>query len=94
MDVHIQGLSGAGGFTITSTPNLANGSTGKDGMLELAVQRAPQNIHATYLWQDSSVPLGATIFVRPGGSFYWPPPSVDLCSIQKVIFVAGGVGIK
>lgn len=65
-----------------------------DGLLELAVKRAPQNIHATYLWQDSSVSLGATLFVRPGGSFIWPPPSVHLSSIKKVFFVAGGVGIK
>lgn len=63
-------------------------------MLELAVQRAPQNNHAMYLWQDYTVSLSATIFVRPGGSFLWPPPSVDLCSIKKVIFIAGGVGIK
>lgn len=94
LDVHIQGLSGAGGFTITSTPSLAQGSLEKDGILELAVQRAPQNVHAMYLWQHHSVSLGAKMLIRPGGNFTWPPPSVALRSIKKVVFLAGGVGIK
>lgn len=29
-----------------------------------------------------------------GGSFVWPPPNIDLDKIEKVVFIAGGVGIN
>lgn len=32
--------------------------------------------------------------MRVGGSFVWPPPNVDIGSIRKLVFVAGGVGIN
>ena len=32
--------------------------------------------------------------IRVGGSFVWPPPEIDTNHVQKVVFVAGGVGIK
>ena len=32
--------------------------------------------------------------IRVGGSFVWPPPEFDVDQVQKVVLVAGGVGIK
>jgi hypothetical protein len=34
------------------------------------------------------------VAVRVGGSFVYPPTGVDPSTIEKAIFVAGGVGIK
>ena len=97
LDVHIRGLPHAGGFTITSTPQDADPSVGlitKDGYLELAIQRSPRNPPAAWLWQPESEILGSDLLVRIGGSFVWPPPGIDAKGIKRVVFVAGGVGIK
>lgn len=32
--------------------------------------------------------------IRVGGSFIWPPPGINVTSIERLVFVAGGVGIK
>jgi hypothetical protein len=60
----------------------------------LAIQRSPDNPPAAWLWQDTKNVLGEEIKVRVGGSFIWPPTSVDINDVENVIFVAGGVGIK
>ncbi len=62
--------------------------------MELAIQASPRNPPAAWLWQASSKILGSQLSIRAGGSFVWPPPGIDLASIEKVVFVAGGVGIK
>lgn len=93
VDVYIPGLSQAGGFTITSTPDEAKGSR-ENGYLELAVQKSPGNPAAAWLWQQSIVIINSELMVRVGGSFVWPPPNVKMQDIKKVIFIAGGVGIK
>lgn len=93
LDVHIQGLNQAGGFTITSPPDHAKGIC-KNGYLELAIQKSPRNPSAAWLWQPSYAILNSELMVRVGGSFVWPPPHVDERDIKKVLFVAGGVGIK
>ena len=38
--------------------------------------------------------MGQDVLVRVGGSFVWPPPGLDVNQINRVVFVAGGVGIK
>ena len=38
--------------------------------------------------------LGKEVNVKIGGSFVFPPPSVDMKRIKRVIFIAGGVGIN
>ena len=45
-------------------------------------------------WQKEKKILGTEIEVRVGGSFVWPPPGIDTSRVQKVVLVAGGVGIK
>lgn len=93
VDVHIPGLPRAGGFTITSTPDQAK-ATRENGYLELAVQKSPRNPAAAWLWQWSNVILDSELVVRVGGNFVWPPPNVKVQDITKVVFIAGGVGIK
>ena len=85
------GVPDAGGFTITSTPRDAQGS---EGHLELAIQRSPRNPPAAWLWQDKEAIEGRPLRIRVGGNFVWPPSVRDIHSIDKVVFVAGGVGIK
>ncbi|KAJ9643507.1 hypothetical protein H2199_004186 [Coniosporium tulheliwenetii] len=84
LDVHIPGLPKAGGFTVTSTPAEA-------APLPSAAQFSDG---AVWLWRPAEEILGARLVVRVGGSFVWPPPGIDIRSINKVVFVAGGVGIN
>lgn len=94
LDVLIPGLPKAGGFTLTSTPSQAQLSpTNKTPYLELAVQKS-ENPPAKWLWQSPSHILNSQLLVRVGGSFIWPPADIEESEIEKVIFVAGGVGIK
>ena len=32
--------------------------------------------------------------MRAGGRFVWPPPGIELKKIKRVVFIAGGIGIK
>ena len=91
LDVYVPGISSPGGFTITSTPqDVAT----QDGYLELAIQRAPENPCAAWFWQDVERIREKQVKVRVGGSFVWPPPSIPASDITRVVFVAGGVGVK
>ena len=95
LDVHIPGLPAAGGFTITSIPDSAKPIKTQDPYLELAVQYSPSNPPAAWLWKPEQEILGSKLHVRVGGSFTWPPRGVkELNKIKKIIFIAGGVGIK
>ncbi|KAK4694762.1 hypothetical protein P7C71_g2871, partial [Lecanoromycetidae sp. Uapishka_2] len=91
LDVHVPGIAQAGGFTITSAPEHLEKD---DGYLELAIQESPRNPPAAWLWQASSKILGSDLAIRAGGSFVWPPPGIDPASVDKVVFIAGGVGIN
>jgi hypothetical protein len=104
LDVHIPSISQAGGFTITSTPAEASyrvqtqdteSPVPEEPYIELAVQRSPSNPPAAWLWRPEPQIIGAELKVRVGGSFVWPPqPPLAVENIRKVVFVAGGVGIK
>ena len=91
IDVHIPGVRQIGGFSITSTPR---DTGGKDGYIELAVQESARNPPAAWFWRPIDETRQNKIHIRAGGSFVWPPLGIDPKSITKVIFVAGGVGIK
>ncbi|KAK8856158.1 NADH-cytochrome b-5 reductase [Apiospora arundinis] len=79
-----------------------NPAVAAPGYLELAVQKSPANPPAAWLWQedqDTMKPtketiIGREIRVRVGGSFVWPPPGINVRSLRRVVFVAGGVGIN
>lgn len=106
LDVYIPSLPNhTGGFTITSTPADATENTEQDCVtskqqrslsgqrpyLELAIQNAPRNPPAAWLWRREDEILNKPVLVRVGGNFHWPPP---VSNIKTAVFVAGGVGIK
>lgn len=65
--------------------------------IQLAVQKSPDNPPAAWLWRQPETILGTELKVRVGGSFTWPPQGWSeerVAGIEKVVFVAGGVGIK
>ncbi|KAF2971255.1 hypothetical protein GQX73_g2324 [Xylaria multiplex] len=76
--------------------------------LELAVQRSPENPPAAWLWQEHDPPtadpqslasgassiIGRELRVRVGGGFVWPPPGINVRTLRRVVFVAGGVGVN
>lgn len=99
LDTYIPDVPKAGGFTITSAPSAA--LAGPLPYLELAVQESPENEPAAWLWRPVGEILGATLRVRVGGRFVFPPQrgsegGVDFstCALKRVIFVAGGVGVN
>ena len=75
-------------------PNDAEASPSNGGgYLELAVQRS-SNPASAWLWQSEDKILDSYLKVRIGGSFVWPPPGIQEQSIEHLLLVAGGVGIK
>jgi hypothetical protein len=88
----------------SNSPDAPTGSHQNEGnqistypYLELAVQDSPTNPPAAWLWKPEHEILDQALAVRVGGRFVWPPLSMDDASVQqieKVVFVAGGVGIK
>ena len=93
LDTFIPGLAKAGGFTITSTPSEARPNKESPPYLELAVQKS-SNPPAQWLWQPRDTIIGSRLNVRVGGSFTWPPPRLDVSEIDRLVLIAGGVGIK
>jgi ferredoxin-NADP reductase len=83
------------GFTITSPPSKASPSSSTaQGYLELAVQKYPENPPAVWLWLPEDEILGAELRVRVGGSFVWPPAGVEIGTLERLVFVAGGLGLN
>lgn len=93
LDTYIPGLRNAGGFTITSTPSEARPSSHSSPYLELAVQKS-SNPPAKWLWRSHAEILNTQLTVRVGGSFTWPPQAYDTDKIDRLVLVAGGVGIN
>ena len=58
------------------------------------MQESPENPPAAWLWRSQSEILGASLRVRVGGSFVFPPAGVDMERIERVVLLAGGVGIN
>ncbi|KAF1730928.1 Oxidoreductase NAD-binding domain-containing protein 1 [Beauveria bassiana] len=91
LDVFIPGDPRPGGFTIASAPSAATQAA--EPHFELAVQEAPENPAAVWLWRPENDILGQDLTVRIGGSFICPPKE-GLGGIQRIVLVAGGVGIN
>ena len=89
----IPSLSKAGGFTITSTPKEGRPTVERPAYFELAIQNS-SNPPAKWLWRPEHDILHSQLLVRAGGSFVWPPPNLDVTTIDQVVLIAGGVGIK
>ena len=92
--MHIPTVSQVGGFSITSIPSEARHSKQHHPYLELAVQKSPRNPPAAWLWSPPETILGKHLKIRVGGGFTWPPKCIELEHLKKVVFVAGGMGIK
>ncbi|OHE92412.1 NADH-cytochrome b-5 reductase [Colletotrichum orchidophilum] len=103
LDTYVPGVPKAGGFTLTSPPSKA--SLPASAYLELAVQKSPLNPSAAWLWDqpvddDEDGPQVVPrrerpeLQVRVGGSFVWPPQGVDLATLRRIVFIAGGVGVN
>ncbi|ETI26387.1 hypothetical protein G647_03164 [Cladophialophora carrionii CBS 160.54] len=96
VDLYIPNIDVVGGFTITSPPQ-ASVQSQEDPHIELAIQDSPSNPPAAYLWRPVSDILDSTVSFRVGGSFVYPPPTLkreERERIDRVVFVAGGVGIN
>ncbi|EXJ56585.1 hypothetical protein A1O7_06929 [Cladophialophora yegresii CBS 114405] len=96
VDLYIPNIDVVGGFTITSPPQ-ASIQSQEDPHIELAIQDSPSNPPAAYLWRPVSDLLDSTVSFRVGGNFVYPPPTLkrEACErIDRVVFVAGGVGIN
>ncbi|EGX92593.1 Riboflavin synthase-like beta-barrel [Cordyceps militaris CM01] len=91
LDTFVPGNPKPGGFTIASAPSTAARAT--EPYFELAVQEAPENPVAAWLWKPENEILHRFIQVRVGGSFVCPPTE-GLDGIRRIILVAGGVGIN
>ncbi|KAK2045291.1 NADH-cytochrome b-5 reductase [Colletotrichum somersetense] len=103
LDTFVPGVPKPGGFTITSPPSMA--TLPSSAYLELSVQYSPSNPPAIWLWghpvdgndaghDHNSEKEPVQLRVRVGGSFVWPPRSIDLAPVRRVVLVAGGVGIN
>ncbi|PNS21461.1 hypothetical protein CAC42_1240 [Sphaceloma murrayae] len=93
LDVFLPGLSKAGGFTITSTPREAIPTADEPAYLELAIQKS-RNPPARWLWQPIDEILNQVIRVRVGGDFTWPPSRPAVSKVDRLVLIAGGVGIN
>ena len=93
LDTFIPDIPKAGGFTITSTPSEAKPTNNSPAYLELAVQKS-SNPPAQWLWRPQDEILGQKLAVRVGGSFTWPPTHLNFPEIDRLVLIAGGVGIK
>lgn len=63
----------------------------------MAIQISPENPPAAFLWRPIADILNSTVSFRVGGNFVYPPPTLDRSACEKidrVVFVAGGVGIN
>lgn len=58
------------------------------------MQDSPDNPAAAWLWRPEEDILGATLEVRIGGSFVFPPAGLDGEKVRRVVLVAGGVGVN
>ncbi|OAA45219.1 Riboflavin synthase-like beta-barrel [Beauveria brongniartii RCEF 3172] len=91
LDVFVPGDPRPGGFTVASAPSAATQAA--EPHFELAIQEAPENPAAAWLWRPENDILGKELTVRIGGSFICPPKE-GLDGIRRIVLVAGGVGIN
>lgn len=97
IDLYIPNVDVVGGFTITSPPQSASSQHHPSPHIELAIQDSPSNPPAAYLWRPVPEILNSAVTFRVGGNFAYPPLTLsrDQCaSIDRVVLVAGGVGIN
>ncbi|KAI5856984.1 hypothetical protein BZA05DRAFT_415697 [Tricharina praecox] len=88
IDLHLPSIRQPGGFTIITPPSRESTS------FELSIGHAPQNTAAAWLWREPAETLRQEVEVRVGGEFVFPPAGVRREDVERVVFVAGGVGVN
>ncbi|KAL2444396.1 hypothetical protein ABEF95_016521 [Exophiala dermatitidis] len=94
IDLYIPNVDVVGGFTITSPPGAASFDKTENPHIELAIQCSPTNPPAAYLWRPAAEILNSPVSFKVGGNFVYPPPTTAPQKLDRVVFVAGGVGIN
>ncbi|RHZ69747.1 hypothetical protein Glove_279g13 [Diversispora epigaea] len=87
LDVFISSISIVGGFSITSTPQLYSNTN----TFELAIKNSN---HPPAKWFHEIARIGDMVQVRVGGNFVWNEEIEYQQGIERIIFIAGGVGIN
>jgi ferredoxin-NADP reductase len=85
VDFHIPDVDTIGGYSITSLPEDLP-------VLELAVKASD---HPPAAWVTREAKVGDRVHMRVGGEFvYAAPAPVPTDRVQRLLFIAGGVGIN
>ncbi|CAG8583927.1 174_t:CDS:2 [Diversispora eburnea] len=87
LDVFISSISIVGGFSITSTPQLYSNTN----TFELAIKNSN---HPPAKWFHEMARIGDMVQVRVGGNFVWNEEIEYQQGTERIIFIAGGVGMN
>jgi hypothetical protein len=95
--LHLDGLEVLRGYGIISVPGAALAAQdiapGSKPHVEVIIQNAP-TIQIQQPRAEVSLLVGTQLNISFGGSFVWPPNSVHTTPITRVVFLAGGVGVR
>ncbi|KAI0157343.1 hypothetical protein GGR57DRAFT_500963 [Xylariaceae sp. FL1272] len=76
------------------TPTSSSSTSAEAPSLELAIASSPLNPAAVFLFRPIPTLLSQELHVRVGGSFVFPPPGINIRTLKRVVFVAGGMGVN
>jgi hypothetical protein len=97
LSLHLDGLEVLRGYGIISVPGAALAAQdialGSKPHVEVIIQNAP-TIQIQQPRAEVSLLVGTQLNISFGGSFVWPPNSVHTTPITRVVFLAGGVGVR
>ena len=97
LNLHLDGLEVLRGCGIISVPGAALAAQdiapGSKPHVEVIIQNAP-TIQIQQPRAEISLHVGTQLNISFGGSFVWPPNSVHTTLITRVVFLAGGVGVR
>jgi hypothetical protein len=95
LNLHLDGLEVLRGYGIISVPGAALAAQdlapGSKPHVEVIIQNAPQIQQPR---AEVSLLVGTQLNISFGGSFVWPPNNVHTTPITRVVFLAGGVGVR
>jgi hypothetical protein len=97
LNLHLDGLVVLRGYGIISVPGAALAAQdiapGSKPHVEVIIQNVP-TIQMQQPQAEVSLLVGTQLNISFGGSFVWPPNSVHTTPITRVVFLAGGVGVR
>ena len=96
LNLHLEGLEVSRGHGIISTPSAAlaprDVTSGSKPHVEVVIQKAPTT-EMQRLRAEVSLLVGTQLKISFGGSFVWPPNSAGT-PMTRVVFLAGGMGVR